>query len=92
MAEVEMNIIKKHVVKVVYGESVDISGVMNVVSYNDREIVLKTADNQLVLKGAEMNIDLLDLERGEVKASGKLSDMAYTRNAAKTTLLKRLFK
>lgn len=92
MAEVQSNVAKKHIVRVVYGEAVEISGVVNVLSYNDKEILLKTSDNQLLIRGSGFNIEVLNLEQGEVKAVGKFTEMSYVKDAAKPSFMKRIFK
>lgn len=90
--DIESNVLKKNIIKLVYGDSIEVTGVTNVVSYNDKEILLKTSDNQLLIKGESLNIEVLNLEQGEVKAKGKVSACSYVRDAAKPTLLKRIFK
>jgi hypothetical protein len=45
---------------------IDISGVLNVDSFDDQEIVLETEQGLLAMRGEEMHIKHLNLEQGEL--------------------------
>lgn len=92
MSEVISSVGKKHKVNIVYNESVDLSGIESVMSYDENEVVLKTSDNILSVKGEKFNIETLDLEKGEVKISGRVASLGYSKTREKVSLLKRLIK
>lgn len=92
MSEVISSVGKKHKVNIVYNESVDLSGIESVMSYDENEVVLKTSDNILSVKGEKFNIETLDLEKGEVKISGRVANFGYSKTREKVGLLKRLIK
>lgn len=92
MSEVISSVGKKHKVNIVYNESVDLSGIESVMSYDENEVVLKTSDNILSVKGEKFNIETLDLEKGEVRISGGVASLGYSKTREKVGLLKRLIK
>ncbi len=64
-------------------EKLEATGVHQVVSFDDREIVLETQIGVLVLKGEGMNITHLDLGAGELVVHGLLTSMEYTEDRGK---------
>lgn len=92
MSEVISSVGKKHKVNIVYNESVDLSGIESVMSYDENEVVLKTSDNILSVKGEKFNIETLDLEKCEVRISGRVASIGYSKTREKVGLLKRLIK
>jgi sporulation protein YabP len=78
-------------------QSGTVTGVADVVSFDTNEIVLVTSAGLLTLKGKDLHVLRLNLEKQEVDLGGKIDSMIYTEGGAygqKTgeTLLKRLFK
>lgn len=92
MNDIITNVAKKHIIKSVYGENVEVSGVVSVLEFDEHTIVLKLADNVLTLKGEKFNIETLKLETGEVWISGCLYGLSYDKSREKVGLLKRLMK
>ncbi len=70
------------------------TGVTDVVSFDESAILLETDLGMLTLKGKELHISRLSLETGEVDVDGKIDSMVYSGNgpAAKGSLLKRIFQ
>lgn len=64
-------------------ERLDATGIHQVVSFDDREIVLETEFGVLVIKGEGMNITHLDLEAGELVVQGLLTTLEYVEDRGK---------
>ena len=72
-----------------------ISGVLDVQSFNEQEILLLTEEGKLQIKGEQLHIKGLDLEKEEALIEGKINSLSYiTRNkpVSKESLLKRMFR
>jgi sporulation protein YabP len=59
-------------------EKVEISGVLNVDSFDDQEIILETEQGLLAMRGEELHIKHLNLEQGELIIEGFLLEFAYS--------------
>ncbi|HHW41789.1 MAG TPA: sporulation protein YabP [Syntrophomonadaceae bacterium] len=64
-------------------EKLEATGVQQVVSFDDREIVLETQIGVLVLKGEGMSITHLDLGAGELVVQGLLTSLEYSEDRGK---------
>ena len=76
--------------------SVSLTGVREVVSFDENQIILDTDMGLLTLKGKNLHVSRLTLEKGEVDIDGSLDSFTYSSNESFRTsgesLLKRLFK
>ncbi len=73
-----------------------ISGVTDVLSFDPNEILLETDMGMLMLRGSDLHVKRLSLEKGEVDVEGRLDSFTYSENtsymAKGESLLARLFK
>lgn len=92
MAETINNVAKKHTVIVDYNVCVKLSGVINIISYDEKNIEVKLSDNLLVITGEKFDIVSLDLDSGNVIINGRLNSMRYAGKHEKIGLFKRLMK
>lgn len=73
-----------------------ISGVTDVISFDIAEILLETEQGMLTIKGADLHVNRLTLEKGEVDIEGRIDSMAYSEvtdfHKASASILGRLFK
>ena len=65
-----------------------ITGVVDVFSFDEHEILLKTSQGMLTVKGKELHVSRLELEKGEVDLEGQVDALLYT---GQGSLLSRLF-
>ena len=73
-----------------------ISGVNDVLSFDVNEILLETAQGMLMIKGNELHVSRLSLDKGEVDIDGRIDSFTYSENSGYNgkgeSLLARLFK
>ncbi len=73
-----------------------VSGVCDVLSFDLSEILLETDQGMLMIKGSDLHVNRLTLEKGEVDIEGKIDSLTYSDVAAYggkgESLLGRLFK
>ena len=54
-----------------------ISGVTDVISFDIAEILLETEQGMLMIKGNDLHVNRLTLEKGEVDVAGKIDSLTY---------------
>ena len=74
----------------------NISGITDVISFDENTIVLDTDMGLLTIKGKELHVSRLTLEKGEVDIDGTIDSLTYSSNEALRksgeSLFSRLFK
>ncbi|MCR3760794.1 sporulation protein YabP [Clostridium felsineum] len=72
-----------------------LTGVSEVVNFNDEQIVLNTNLGALVIKGRELKMNKLDVQNGDVAITGTINACVYSGGEAsnkKDSIISRLFK
>lgn len=73
-----------------------ITGVADVISFDLKEILLETSMGMLTIKGQDLKVTRLSVEKGEVDLTGQIESMTYTElsSYAKKTegFITRMFK
>ena len=55
-----------------------VSGVNDVLSFDITEILLETEQGMLMVKGTDMHVNRLNLEKGEVDLAGNIDNISYS--------------
>lgn len=55
-----------------------VTGVLDVLSFDLNEILLQTEQGMLMVKGTDMHVNRLTLEKGEVDLAGNIDSIIYT--------------
>lgn len=73
-----------------------VNGVNDVLSFDIHEILLETEQGMLMIKGDELHVSRLTLEKGEVDIDGRIDSLTYSDAGAVgrkgESLLTRLFR
>lgn len=69
-----------------------ISGVLEVIEFDNNMIDLDTSMGRLLIKGRDMKVKGIDLEKGEAEIEGNVDNFLYTQKQAGESLIKKLFK
>ena len=87
---------RQHRISLVNRETCAINGVSDVLSFDVSEILLETDQGMLMIKGNDLHVSRLTLEKGEVDVDGTIDSLVYSSNEAYrrsgASLLSRLFK
>ena len=90
------NSTKSHIITLNNRGAGTITGVNTVISFDLSEILLETEQGMLLIKGKELNVTRLTLEKGEVEIDGKVDSFTYsdikTGKQDDNSILNRLFK
>ena len=73
------------------------TGIVDVISFDSQQILLETTQGMLMIKGKELHVSRLCLEKGEVDIEGMMDSLVYTDGGTyarkqKGSLMKRLFE
>ena len=73
-----------------------ITGVADVISFDITEVLLETEQGMLMIKGADLHVNRLTREKGEIDIEGRIDSLAYSEVTSfqkqSESLIGRLFK
>lgn len=86
----------RHTVTMENREKISVTGVIDVLSFDEESIVADTDMGVLVIHGAELHVNRLNLESGDLLIDGEMESLEYQQEGAfsknKGSLLSRIFK
>ena len=91
----EKKILSTHSLMLENRQNGRITGVKDIKSFDEKEILLFTQAGKLVIKGEQLHVKGLDLEKGKAGIEGKINSLVYlSRNTPpkKEKLIKRMFR
>lgn len=76
----DLNSLNKRVHKISLNNrrKLNIGGVVDVLSFDVKEVLLETELGMLMIKGADLHIERLTLDKGEVDVEGKIDSLTYS--------------
>lgn len=87
---------KPHKLMLTNRKNCTINGVNDVLSFDVSEILLETEQGMLMIKGNELHVSRLTLEKGEVDIDGRIDSFTYSETAGYSvkneSFLTKLFK
>jgi len=76
-------------------EAVAVTGVIDVISFDEESVIGETEMGVVVIRGANLHVNRINLESGELAVSGEIDGVTYENpsgGARTKSLLGRLFK
>lgn len=77
-------------------EKLNISGVLDVLSFDDQVVIVETELGLLTIKGENLRINKLNIDTSETIVEGRINSMLYSDNknseSGKTSLISKIFK
>ena len=88
------NVYKTHELKIINRETLYISGVKKIDNFDKSEFIINTIMGNVEVKGANLEVVLLDTDKGDVRIKGKINSIIYIDNKRndKESILTKLFK
>ena len=56
----------------------NLTGVNDVLSFDEKEIILETEQGMLMIKGNDLHVNRLTLDKGEVDVDGRIDSFTYS--------------
>lgn len=85
-----------HKISMTNRRSGSITGVSDVISFDIAEVLLETELGMLQIKGADLHVNRLSLEKGEIDLEGRIDSIQYSEisdfKKGGESLLNRLFR
>ncbi len=92
----ELNRQQAHKLVIANRRTCNITGVTDVLSFDIAEILLETEQGMLMIKGQDLHVNRLTLDKGEIDVEGKLDSFTYSEIAGfskqNESFLSKLFK
>lgn len=92
----EQKMAKTHKVLLSNRNSGSFSGVVDVLSFDVEAVLLETEQGVLLIKGNDLHVNRLTLEKGEVDLTGRIDSLTYsdmdTQSKRNESFFGRLFK
>lgn len=96
MEEINGNRGRQHRISLINRQICNLSGVSDVLSFDVGEVLLETEQGMLMIKGTDLHVSRLTLEKGEVDVEGKIDSLTYSENVSTggkaESLFARLFR
>lgn len=88
--------VKSHKIELLSRKTAGMTGVKDVVSFDAKEVLLETVLGTLIIRGDDLHVNRLNLEKGEVDVDGRIDSLTYLEEKdlkkSSQSFLARLFK
>ena len=74
--------IRAHACRLENRSAASLTGVREVVSFDENQVVVDTDMGLLTIKGKELHVSRLTVEKGELEVDGQVDSVAYSSNEA----------
>lgn len=85
----------RHAIQIDRRENITVSGVTDVISFDEESVISETEMGIVVIKGANLHVKRINLENGELVVAGEIDGLSYENASAGTkakSFMGRLFK
>ena len=83
MALVNQDSVKKHRLEMNDRSQLSVTGVTNVINFDDTSVVLETSEGILSVDGQELHIVSLNVDSGDVTVSGSINGIIYPQSISR---------
>ena len=94
MEERQTNRVQK--LEIIHRKSAFITGVKDVKSFDEQEVLLETDLGMLLIRGSGLKVEKISVEKGEAELQGRINSMIYSEPKGYTksgeSILKRMFR
>lgn len=74
--------VRPHACRLENRNAASLTGVREVVSFDENQIVMDTDMGLLTIKGKDLHVSRLTVEKGELEVDGQLDSLTYSSNEA----------
>ena len=69
--------VRGHEVSMSGREKLDVTGVEDVMGFDENTVILKTSLGVLTVHGDSLHVDKIDLDTGDIELRGRIKDLSY---------------
>lgn len=69
---------QSHKLNLINRETMTVTGVNDVLAFDVSEVLLETGMGMLAIRGSDLHVNRLTLEKGEVDVTGKIDSLTYS--------------
>ena len=92
----EKQVMTNHNLLMTNRKGISLTGILDVISFDLREILLETSEGMLTIKGNDLHINRLSVEKGDLEVEGRVDALLYSEvvsaKAMGESFLGRMFK
>jgi sporulation protein YabP len=82
----------KHAVTVENQQRANLTGIVSVESFNEKQVSIKTMSSYLVITGENLNVSKFNTDNGTLVIDGKINEIRYSEKGKAAGVIKKLFK
>ena len=88
------NIYKNHELKLLNRNILSLSGIKKVMNFDNDEFILSSTLGDILVKGKNLEMILLDTDKGDIKIKGTINSIVYSdeKKNNKESIFSKLFK
>lgn len=83
--------VKPHTLSLDDRSRLSVTGVYDVESFDETMIIMSTSQGDLIVRGSGLHIGKINLDVGEMRVEGVISDLSYEEKSEKSGFLAKLF-
>jgi len=87
---------RQHKLSLLNRKGCTLTGIVDVLSFDVNEVLLETDQGMLMIRGKELHVNRLSLEKGEVDVDGRVDSLTYSEGHNTATknesLISKLFR
>ena len=92
MNELKKAEVREHGITITNRSKTAVSGVTDVVSFDDDRVDLKTNMGRLIIKGRGLNVNKLNTDSGDLDITGEIQSLEYVNKRDKEGIFTGLFR
>ena len=76
-------------------KKVEVTGVLDLLVFDETEVVMETSEGMLSIRGADLHMSSLNLDQGQVGLAGEINELMYDElhgGKSKSGIMGRLFR
>lgn len=87
-------IYKNHELNIINRNTLNLTGIKKVINLENDNCIIESVCGKLLIKGSNLEVILLDTDKGELKIKGKIDSLNYSESKKenKESLFSKLFK
>lgn len=85
MEDINVNTVRSHKISMTNRKTCSINGIHDVLSFDIQEVLLETEQGMLMIRGNDLHVSRLSLEKGEVDIDGRIDSLLYSDEGSANT-------